>query len=131
MAGTVTHKSDQMIAVTFRSSEHTVCNADDGPDDIDVTPLVKAADIVGLPCSSLVIDKIDSPRMVLDLKPVSDIKSLAVDRQRLLMAYVIYHQGNQLLRELIWAIVVRAICDHDRHAVCVMISSDKMVARCL
>ena len=75
----------------------------------------------------LVEDKIDSTCMILDIEPVTHILALAIDRKRLAVTDVIDKERNKLLRELIWAVVVRAVGHDGRHAVSVMICTDEMV----
>ena len=78
-------------------------------DDIDVLPLVEAADVVGFSDFALMENQVDGPGMVLDIEPVTDILALAIDRQRLAMADVVDKQRNQLLRELVGTIVIGAV----------------------
>ena len=49
---------------------------------------------------------VDGTRMVLNIQPVANILTFAINRQRLAMADIVDKQRNQLLWELIWTIVV-------------------------
>ena len=73
-------------------------------------------------------DKVDGTGMVLNEQPVAHILTLTIDRQRLAMADVIDEQRNQLLRELIGAVVVGTVGDNNWHAIGVMEGANKVVA---
>jgi len=47
------------------------------------------------------------------------------------MTDVVDEQRNQLLRELVWTIVVRAVGHDGRHTVCIVESTDEVVRACL
>ena len=51
--------------------------------DLEVGPLVVAADIVRLAGLALLQDQPERPGVVVDEEPVADVVALAVDRQRL------------------------------------------------
>ena len=72
-------------------------------------------------------DEIDCPRMILNEKPVTHIFTLSIYRKRLPVTYIIDKQRDKFLRELIWAIVVRAVCDDCRHSVGIMECTHKMI----
>ena len=84
-------------------------------------------DVVGLGNLTLVENHIDGTGMVFYIKPVANILSLAINRQWLAMADVVYEQRYQLLRELIRTIVVGAVGHDGRHAVCVVEGTNEMV----
>ena len=46
--------------------------------------------------------------MILNVQPVTDLHTVTVDRQLLVVLDVVDHQGDQLLGELIGAVVVGA-----------------------
>ena len=72
-------------------------------------------------------DKVNGTGMVFHIEPVPHILALTIYRQRLTMADVVDEQWDELLWELVRPIVVGAICDNCRHAVCVMESAHEMV----
>ena len=72
-------------------------------------------------------DEVDGTGVVLDEEPVAHVLALAIDGQRLAMADVVDEQRNQLLRELIGAVVVRAVGNDDGHAVSVVIGTHEVV----
>ena len=47
--------------------------------------------------------------MVFDEEPVADVLSLAVDGQGLALADVVDEEGDELLGELVRAVVIRAV----------------------
>lgn len=76
--------------------------------DVDVLHLVVTADVVHLADSTLVDDQIDSTAVILNVQPVADIQTLAVNGERLVVQRVGYHQRNELLGEVVRTIVVGA-----------------------
>ncbi len=65
--------------------------------------------------------------MVLDVEPVADVPPVAVDREVLALEGVQHHQGNQLLRKLEGAIVVRAVGDERRQAEGAVVGAHQVV----
>ena len=86
-------------------------------DDLEVRPLVRAADVVGLADAAALEDGDDAPRSGRHVQPVADLPPVAVDRQRLALQRVADHQRDQLLRELVGPVVVRAAGDERRQPV--------------
>ena len=93
---------------------------DDGLDDEDIGALVVAADVVDLADLAAVADHVDGFAVILNVQPVADLHSVAVDGQLLVVLDIVDHQGDQLLRELVGAVVVGAAGDVDGHPVGVM-----------
>ena len=119
----------QVVGISFGIAEETV----DGPDhdlyQINVLPFIESADVVGFGYAAFVEDQVDGAGMVLDIEPVADILALSIDREGLAIADIVDKQRNKLLRELIRTIVVRAVRHDRRHAVGVVVGTDKMVRR--
>ena len=88
-----------------------------------------AADVVDLADSALMDDQVDGSAVILHIEPVTDIQSLAVDRQRLVIQRVGDHQRDQLLREMVGAVIVGAAADADREPVGPVVGQDQKV-RC-
>lgn len=65
-----------------------------------------SSDIVHFPDSSVMDDEVNRTAMVLDIKLVTHILPFPIDRKRLVMKGVYYHQRNKLLRKMIWTIVI-------------------------
>ena len=65
--------------------------------------------------------------MVFHVQPVADLHSVAVDGQLLVVLDVVDHQGDQLLGELVGAVVVGAAGDVDGHPVGVVERHDEHI----
>ena len=131
MAHTVSHVSDKVEILSLLTTEQSVNGLDKHVDDVDVLPLVEAADVVCVSHLALMEDKVDGTCVVLHVEPVADVEALAVDGKRLAMADIVDEERDELLRELVRTIVVRAVGHDGRHAVGVVESAYEMVARCL
>ena len=129
MTRTVCYVGDQIQILALRAAQQTIDRLDDDLDQIDVFPLVESADVVGLGHLAAMENQVDGPCVVLDVEPVADVLAFAVDGQRPAVADVVDEQRNQLLRELIGTVVVRAVGHQRRHAVGVVIGPHEMVAR--
>ena len=79
--------------------------------DFEVGLFVAAADAVGFAWRAALIDEAQGARVIVHIEPVADVVALAVDRQRLAGAGVEDHHRDQLFRELVGAVVVRAVGD--------------------
>ena len=99
-------------------------------DDIEVRLLVPASDIVGLPHPSGLEDPADGGGVVLYIEPVAHLLAIAIDGERLAGESVVDDQGNQLLREMVGAVVVGAVRGHHRQAVGMVVGSDEVVGGC-
>ena len=108
MAQTVGNVLDQILADAV-VLQAVVQLRDDGLDDEDVGALVMAAHIVDLADLAAVADHIDGLAVILNVQPVTDLHTVTVDRQLLVVLDVVDHQGDQLLGELIGAVVVGAL----------------------
>lgn len=100
---------------------------EDGLDYVDVGALIVAADVVDLADASLLQDEVDGAAVILDIEPVADVLAVAVDRQLLVGQRVDDHQRDELLREVIRAVVVRAARDRRRDLVGAVIRHDQEV----
>ena len=101
MALAVGDVGDELFRSAFGIAEQTVNSLYEHADKIDVLPLVETADIVCLGRFSLMEDEVDGASVVLHVKPVADILSLAVDGKRFAVAYIVDEKGDELFRELI------------------------------
>lgn len=106
--------------MSFGISEQTVNGLDHNLDEVDVLPFIEASDVVGLGGATLVEDEVDGAGVILDIEPVTDILAFSIYRERLAFAYIIDKQRNELFRELVRAVVVGAVRDHDRHSVSIV-----------
>ena len=100
---------------------------EDGLDDVDVGALIMAADVVDLADAALLQNQVDGMAVILDVEPVADVLAVTVDRQLLVGQRVDDHQRDELLREVVRAVVVRAARDRRRDLVGAMVSHDKQV----
>ncbi len=117
--------------MAFGVAEQTVYGADDHLDEVDVLPLVEAADVVGLGHAASVEDQVDGAGVVFDEEPVAHVLALAVDGQRLAVADIVDEQRDELFGELVGAVVVGAVGHQRGHAVGVVVGAHEVVARCL
>ena len=131
MAGTVGDIGDEAEVLAFPSSEKPVHGLDQELDDVDVLPLVETTDVVGLSDPSVMEYGVDGPCVVLDEQPVTHVLALTIDRKGFAVADVVDEQRYKLLRELVRAVVVRAVGHDGRHTIGVVVGSDEMVRRCL
>lgn len=120
----------QAKRLSFRIAEQTVYCFDYYLDEVDILPFIEAADVVRFSNFAFVENEIDGAGVIFDKKPVAYVLSFAIDRKRLAMTDVVDEQRYQLFWELIWAVVVRAVGNERRHAVCVVICADEVVAGC-
>ena len=65
--------------------------------------------------------------MVLHIEPVAHLLPVAVDREGLAGEGVMDDQRNELLREVVGAVVIRAVRRQNWQAVGVMVGADKMI----
>ena len=127
MAETVGDISDKIETMPLRIAEDAVYRLDHHLDEVDVLPLVESADVVGFGDAALMEYEVYRAGMVLDIEPVTHVLTLSIDRKRLAVTDIIDKQWDKLLRELVWAVVVRAVGHDGRHAVSVVICTDEMV----
>ena len=104
---------------------------DDRLYDLDILALVVSSDIIGLEELSLLLDHVDALAVILDIKPVTDVLAVAVDRKILAMQCIVDHQRDELLRELIRAVVIAAVRDIGRELIGVHEGLDHKIRRSL
>ena len=131
MAEAVGDVGDEVEVFAFLASEESVNGIFHYLDDVDVLPLVEAANVVGFGYFALMEDKVDGTGMVFYKEPVAHVFALAIDWQWLAMADVVDEERNQLLRELIRTIIVRTVGHDGRHAVSIVEGTNKMIGTCL
>ena len=86
--------------------------------DRQIGLLAAPADIVLLARTAALQDqRPERPRMIIDIEPVAHVGAVAVDGQGLPLDGVEDQQRDQLLRELVGPVVVRAVGDQGRQAV--------------
>ena len=128
VAGPVGHERLQRAAAGADGRQF-VEDVADQIDDLQVRTLVAAADVVLLTKPAGFERQQDTRAVIFDVHPVAHVAAVAVDRERTPFDGVQDHQRNQLLRELVGSVVVRAVGDDRRHAVRMEIRPDQMVCR--
>ena len=104
---------------------------DDRLYDLDILALVVSADIIGLEELSLLLDHVDALAVILYVEPVTDVLAIAVDRKILAVQRIVDHQRDELLRELIRAVVIAAVRDIGRELIGVHEGLDHKIGRSL
>ena len=128
MTGTVGDVGDEVQRVALGVAQQAVDGLDDDVDNVDILPLIEAADIVGLVDLALVEDEVDSTGVVLYIEPVAHVLALAIHGKGLALTDVVDEEGDELLGELIRAIVIRTVCHYCRHTIRIMVSTYEVVA---
>ncbi len=116
VAQTVGHVLDEVLADAL-VLQAVVQLLDDGLDDEDVGALVVAAHVVHLTDLAVICYHVDGLAVVFHIQPVADLHTVTVDGQLLVVLDVVDHQRDELLRELVGAVVVGAASDVHGHAV--------------
>ena len=99
--------------------------------DVDVLHLIVSANVVNLSVASFTHHEVNSLAVVFHVEPVAYILSFSVNRELFSFQYVVDDKRNELLREVVRTIVVRATCYGDRHVISVMIGHYEKVGACL
>ena len=96
-------------------------------DDVNVLHFIVSADVVHLSFTAFTHNHVYCLAVVFNVEPVSDIQPFTIDREFLSLENVVDDQWNQLLREMIGAIVVGASGDADRHVIGIAVCHYEMV----
>ena len=123
----ISYVGDKVHILAFLSAEQSINGLDDHLDDVDVLPLIETADVVGLGNLTLVENHINGTGMIYYIQPVAHVLTLSIYRQWLAMTDVVDEQRNQLLWELVWTVVVRAVGHDGWHTICIVESTDEVV----
>ena len=67
--------------------------------------------------------------VIINVEPISNVKSITINRKRLVLQAILNHQRNELLGELIRTIVVRTACNYRWESVCIMPGLYKHICR--
>ena len=89
MTGAVSNVCNQVHISTLRPSKQTVNGIDQDFDNVNIFPFVKATYIVSLSHLALMENHINCTGMILNIKPVTHVLTLAINRQWLAMPYII------------------------------------------
>ena len=99
--------------------------------DLDVLLLIMSADIVGLKQPSLLLYHIDRLGMILDIEPVTNVLAVSVNGKLCTLKSIVDHKRDELLGELVRAIVIGAVGYIGREMIRIHISPDKHIGACL
>src|SRR5699024_2799104 len=83
-----------------------------GLNDLEISPLLARADIVRLPSGAIAQHNVYSVAMIVDMNPMPHLKAIAIDRERSPLHHIGDHEGNKLLRILIWPVRIRSSGDN-------------------
>ncbi len=89
MAGTVGDVGDEVLIFALLTAEQTVDGLDDDMNDVDILPLVEAADVIGVGNLTLMEDEVNGAGVVFNIKPVAYILTLSIDGERLAVADIV------------------------------------------
>ena len=98
-------------------------------DDPDVGFCRAATDVPGFPGRGGTQNEVDRPAVIVDVEPVPDLHSIAVDRQWPSFEDVHDAERQELLGKLVRPVVVRAVADRARRPVGVDIGTHDVVGR--
>lgn len=126
VTGTIRYIGD-LIAVGADLGHHFIQQIADGMNDVQILFLVMAADIVCLADHTSGNHGIKRAGVIFHIEPVTDLVTLAVHRQRFAIQRVEDHQRDQLLGEVVRAVVVGAVGDDGRQAVSTAPGAHQMV----
>lgn len=109
MAGTIGDVGDEFAErrnpIGLRR-DSLVQNIADGMDDLDILTFAVPPDIVGLGNLALGGNSDECAGMILDVEPVANLFPVAIDGQGFALESIQYHEGDELLRKVIGAVVV-------------------------
>ena len=128
VAGAVGDVGDELLAGALGVAEQAVDGLNHHFHDVDVLPLVEAADVVGVAGLAPVENHVDGAGVVDHIEPVAHIFPLAIDGQGLAVADVVDEERDEFFRELVGAVVIRAVGHQRGHAVGVVIGAYEVVA---
>ena len=131
VAGTILYVGDGLTDCLGGLSQLLGRQLNELVQQLDVLPLVFATDVVFFTSAALPHDLPNRPVVVLYINPVTDVSAVAVHGKTLALAHVQNHQGKELFRELVGAVVVGAIGKGDGQAVGVEVGHGQVVAGCL
>jgi hypothetical protein len=119
VTGTVGYKVDQALRL--------VQSLQDGLNYFQIGALVVTAYIVNLAYTTLVNDQVDGSAVVIYMQPVAYVLTLAVYGQLFIRQSAADHQRDQLLGEVIRAVVVRATGYGHRQSISSVVSQNEQI----
>ena len=128
MSSAIGYVGDEVEVFAFLSAQQTVNGFNHHFDDVNVLPLIEAADVVSFSNLALVENQVNSAGMVFNIEPVAHIFALAIYRQRLAVAYIIDEKRDEFFRELRRTVIVGSMRHDGGHAVGVVEGTHEVVA---
>lgn len=95
--------------------------------DIEIRPLVMAADVVDLTGRAGFQNAGDAPSVILNVQLVADITAIAIHRNHAPIEDARQAKRNQFLGKMVGPIVVRTVTGRNLQAIGVLVSAHKMV----
>jgi hypothetical protein len=105
----------------------TLENVTNAVNDLEVRAFAIASERVALAGLARLDRTNDAGAMIVHVDPVTDIGTVAIDRQRLALECVENHEGNQFFRKLVGAVVVRAVRRQRREPVGLVVGANEHV----
>ena len=128
MTGTIGDVGDLLlVALSIGAGRKLIKDGTEGVDDVEVRLLVPPADVIGLTHLAGLEHATYGGGVVLHIEPVTDLLAVTVDRERLTGEGVVDDQRDELLGEVVGAVIVGAIRREDRKAVGVVVGTDEVV----
>ena len=128
MSSSVCYESNEIHIFSFFTSEQSVNGFNHHLDNIDILPLVKSSDIIGISYFSFMEDQVNSFCMIFHEEPSAYIFTFSIYGQWFAMTDVVDEEGYQFLGELVRPIVIGAVGHNRRHPVGVVEGAHEMVA---
>ena len=100
----------------------------EGVHHIEIRAFVESADIVGLAEAAFLQDEPDGGSVIFDEKPIADLLAVAIHGEGLSIERVQNHQGDELFRKMVGAVVVRAVRRQGGETVGVLEGPNEVVA---
>ncbi|MNN48156.1 hypothetical protein D3C81_1626190 [compost metagenome] len=100
---------------------------DDGLHHFQIRAFIMTAYIIHFTTYTFVQYEINRSTVIIDMQPVPNIFAIAVNRNLLFVQNFRNRQWNQLLREMVRAVIVRAPGNVHRQAVGFIISSNEQI----
>src|SRR5262245_24753029 len=111
---------------TLPETVHRIANR---ADDINVATLAIAPDVIGFPHPTAFQYQRQRLHMIVNEQPVANVEPTAVDRHGFAVQSLDDRQWDELFRELMWSVIVRAVGEEDREPVGMAPCPDQMVRR--
>ena len=131
VAGSVCNIGDKIHIFSLLSTDKTIDGIDKYFNNINIFPLIKSTNIISISHFTFMENGINGAGMIFYKQPIANIFAFAINRERFSFANIIYKKRDKLFRELVRAIVIRAVSYDSRHTIGIMESAYEMVGRSL